>query len=475
MTLYNISIFGLLALILSVTLKHRGRKWVLLVGSVLAIYWLQPALPIRNLDFWLPTATIFLTVLIYFLTGASVSDFTRENRQSALVLAGTILAIGLTRYIAPICCLTATLPPQLPTIFISIVILALLVSLVQRISKGGKTTNNIAFAAIIVVFIVLKNEELARIFAIWLRSSTGQSLDLALANDIQWLGFSYVAFRLLHTIRDHMSGRLPALSLSEFVTFVIFFPAFTAGPIDKVQRFLGNLRKEYSLSAEYIQDAGTRLVVGIFKKFVVADTLALIALNPQNAEQANSSFWTWILLIAYSLRIYFDFSGYTDIAIGLAKLLGINLPENFNRPYLQSNLTAFWNSWHMTLAQWFRAYFFNPFTRAMRAAKIKFPMPIIILSGQMLTMVLIGLWHGITWNFVIWGAWHGLGLFFHNRWANFAKSRLLIEDYPIYIQKLSATAGTLTTFLFVSIGWIWFTLPTPSQSWSVLKLLLRIS
>ena len=112
---------------------------------------------------------------------------------------------------------------------------------------------------------------------------------------------------------------------------------------------------------------GKRIIIGIFSKFVLADGLALIALNNINSRQVNSTGWLWVMLYAYAFRIFFDFSGYTDIAIGMGQLLGIQLPENFEKPYLKQNLTLFWNSWHITLAQWFRAYFFNPLTRALRA------------------------------------------------------------------------------------------------------------
>jgi alginate O-acetyltransferase complex protein AlgI len=107
----------------------------------------------------------------------------------------------------------------------------------------------------------------------------------------------------------------------------------------------------------------------LFKKFVIADALALIALNDMLATQVNSTGWMWVHLYAYAFQIYFDFSGYTDIAIGIGRLVGINLPENFLSPYTKPSLTQFWNNWHITLTQWFRSYFFNPFNRWMRGIK----------------------------------------------------------------------------------------------------------
>jgi len=166
----------------------------------------------------------------------------------------------------------------------------------------------------------------------------------------------------------------------------------------------------------------------------------------------------------------FDFSGYTDIAIGLGRLLGIKLPENFKAPYLKPNLTQFWNNWHMTLTQWFRAYFFNPVTRALRSGKKKFSIPSIVFITQMGTMVLIGLWHGVTWNFVAWGVWHGLGLFVHNRWSEWTKGRF--ATLPMGWQKALNVGGVLLTFHFVAIGWVFFALPSLTVSGQFLQRLI---
>jgi len=302
-----------------------------------------------------------------------------------------------------------------------------------------------------------------------LRALNQQSVKLATPLDLRWLGFSYIAFRILHTIRDRQSGRLPAVSLQEYVTYVIFFPALTAGPIDRIERFLGDLRNPAALTADDLGSAGKRLLLGMFKKFAVADGLALIALNATNALQVRTAGWGWILLYAYAFQILFDFSGYTDIAIGLGRLLGFKLPENFNSPYLKPNLTQFWNNWHMTLTQWFRAYFFNPLTRALRSGKKHLSIPVIILITQLATMVLIGLWHGITWNFVLWGAWHGVGLFLHNRWSDWTKVRF--AALAVGLQRALNAGGTLLTFQYVALGWVFFALPNPSVSFHFLKVL----
>jgi D-alanyl-lipoteichoic acid acyltransferase DltB (MBOAT superfamily) len=260
--------------------------------------------------------------------------------------------------------------------------------------------------------------------------------------------------------------------LAEYVVYVIFFPAVSAGPIDRIERFLTDLRAPSRLLANDLGEAGQRLILGLFKKFVVADTLALVALNATNALQVQTSAWAWVLLYAYAFQIYFDFSGYTDIAIGMGRLLGVKLPENFNTPYLKSNLTQFWNSWHITLTQWFRAYFFNPLTRAWRSSGPAWPAELIIFSTQLATMVLIGMWHGVTWTFAVWGVWHGLGLFIQNRWSGWARARFATVS-PGW-QNVLNVGGVLLTFHFVALGWVFFALPSLSTCAHFFRILFSL-
>jgi D-alanyl-lipoteichoic acid acyltransferase DltB (MBOAT superfamily) len=255
---------------------------------------------------------------------------------------------------------------------------------------------------------------------------------------------------------------------------VVFFPALAAGPIDRVERFAKDLRDNFSLTEDETLQAGQRLFMGLFKKFVVADTLALLALNDTLAAQVRTPGWMWIVLYAYAFQIYFDFSGYTDIAIGTARLTGIRLPENFAAPYVKPNLTQFWNSWHMSLTQWFRSYFFNPFNRWIRGFKTV-PAWGMILIGQTATMLLIGLWHGITLNFIFWGLWHGAGLFLQNRWSEFTRTHYPHLGGDARLQPVLQIGGILLTFHFVALGWVFFALSDPSLSWQVFLVLGGVS
>jgi D-alanyl-lipoteichoic acid acyltransferase DltB (MBOAT superfamily) len=435
------------------------------------------------MDFWLPTLTLALAVLSWIVTTPPENRDWRKNWPAVVVLSGVVLLLDLTRFFGQSGLLTAGRPPLLELVVLVLLVLAGLGLLLSSPKKMPAALLTGLVVLLIALLVALKLPALTQLVSGWLRALVSQSAELATANDLRWLGFSYVAFRLIHTVRDRQSGRLPLVSLQEYVIYVIFFPAFVAGPIDRLERFIKDLRFPGAkapgyekgvggLTAQDYAEAGKRLVIGLFKKFVVADTLALVALNATHALQAHSAGWLWLLLYAYAFQIFFDFSGYTDIAIGLGRLMGIVLPENFNAPYLKPNLTLFWNSWHMTLTQWFRAYYFNPLTRWLRSGGRKFSPAVIIFITQLSTFVLIGLWHGVTLNFVVWGAWHGLGLFLQNRYSEWVRPRLPDLSARPYLKQSLTVVGVLLTFHYVTLGWVWFALPSLDTSWQVLQGLL---
>jgi D-alanyl-lipoteichoic acid acyltransferase DltB (MBOAT superfamily) len=334
------------------------RGWLVLAASVVCLFWLQPSTPIRGLDFWLPTATLALTVLAWLLTTPPAERWTRANALSA----GLVIFIGLTRYLGPGDWLAASRPPVITAVLAGVGLLGvLLYSLAWVLHWAGAPKAALAAAIVLLIalLVVLKTPQLALLAAQGLRGLVGQKAELATALDIRWLGFSYICFRLIHTLRDRQTGRLPVADLRTFASYVIFFPSLLAGPIDRLERF----QRDFDVSpggdarGEQWTQAGRRLVLGLAKKFIIADTLALVALSPQNAPQVSGAGWMWLLLYIYALQIYFDFSGYTDIAISLGLALGVKLPENFAAPYLKPNLTQFWNAWHMSLTQWFRLTF----------------------------------------------------------------------------------------------------------------------
>jgi alginate O-acetyltransferase complex protein AlgI len=362
MTLVHILVFIPLAFLAGKIRSSRHRVLFLLATSLAAVYWLQPALPVRNMDFWLPTLSIALVVLTWASTHPAGSKengqkpqpaagdaanrgggrppllsrlVSRPNLLAILLIASVLLAIALTRYTGSLCCLTATRPPAVWQVLLVAGVVILLGTLFVRLVKNRQILTTAIITLILAFFIVLKSPFLIERASAWLRTLTGQPVELATATDLAWLGFSFLAFRLIHVLRDFQTGKLPRYSLADVTSYALFFPAYTAGPIDRSQRWISESQKQAAPSSADLIDGAWRIFSGLFKKFVLADSLALIALSSQNATQMQSALWAWIILYAYALRIYLDFSGYTDIAIGLGRLAGFRLPENFAAPLSQ--------------------------------------------------------------------------------------------------------------------------------------------
>lgn len=448
------------------------RSWVLLFMSVGLIFALQPPLTIRGLDFWLPLTTLVVLVLIWRTTQAGQPTH-REDHLTFGLLVLLVIGFASTRLLSSPFPLTASRAPPFETV-IPFLFLLLVVWGVRPLAAGVSRRVLFVglFALVILLLVVLKFEPLTVAIAAALRSLNSQQITLSSATDIQWLGWSYVAFRVLHLLFEWRNGRLATLSLRDFLIYTLFFPAYTAGPIDRIDQF----QPQIDALPELVPATATRwtvgvgrILVGVFKKFVVADALALGALNLTDAAQASHSFGLWALVYLYALRLYFDFSGYSDIAIGLAYLYGITLPENFDRPYTRQNLAAFWQSWHITLSQWARTYVFMPLYRALlrrwqRATVLKNLIP------PLATMVLIGLWHGLTLNFLIWGIWHAVGLYVHKRWSD--DTRRWYLHLTEQQRRVWHGVGWFLTFHFVVLGWVWFALPDPGSALRVFTLLL---
>jgi len=476
MTLAHIAAALGLALAYRWLLPARWRGWALLVASVALVYWLSPASPIRYVDFLLPGLTLLLTVVTWWVTRPADFSLTPDDRRTLVVLGGLVIALAELRYLlSGWGAASATPDPVLAAGMVGLATGGL--ALGER-RAGDRARSQMAVLVLIIgLFVVLKSAPLATAAAAGQRGLLGQPAALAAPGDLAWLGFSYVAFRLLHLIFDRRAGRLPAVSLRETLVYVLFFPAFLSGPIDRVERFVKDYRGLEALplpETARLLDGGERILGGLLKKFVIADTLAPFTLGAITAEQFNSPAGGWALLYLYGIRLFLDFSGYTDIAIGVGILLGVRLPENFDRPYLKTSLAAFWQSWHMTLSNWARYYVFSPLSRAMLKREPR-PSPLVsVFVAQLATMGVIGLWHGIAWPFVAWGLWHGLGLFVHKWWSDRTRRVYLsLRDRP-RLKALWNGAAWLLTLQFVMLGWVWFALPRIDQAADVFLKLFGI-
>ena len=460
MQLPDIFLLAALLILLRLVSLKQVRHAAMIICSTAFLFVFQPAVPIRDMGFTLPLLTAALTGCVYASFSTQRSLKTKQNLiESGLILI-TVLLIAATRFFSYSGIITASRPPQLLRILPLLAASAVLCALLNLLScRGSRWPKRICIILILAVLVILKTPALSLEASRIARGFSGQDQTMALGTDLRWFGFSYIAFRLLSVLIDTLKGRKADLSIGEFLIYVCFPPALSAGPIDRWDRFT----KEYAAgpkngTAEDLKEGFGQIALGLFHKFILADALSKMALSAQNAGQFIRTGWAWAALFAYSLQIFFDFSGYSEIAVGLGILFGIRLPKNFDHPYLKGDLTKFWSSWHMTLTQWIRSYVFNPLTRSLRS-KREHPLPqwLIILITQLTTMLLIGLWHGVSVNFVIWGLWHGIGLFIHQLYSR--RTGALLRERSAAFQKVYTVFSTALTILYVSLGWVWFVVP----------------
>ncbi len=383
MTLIHIAAFTGFALIIRLVRNQTASAWLMFLSSLLFMYWLQPVSSIRSLEFWLPSILIVLTIIVWVITSAREAPTEKSNRLAGLSALVLMLSLSALRYLNLGFLVALVNPPALWQTLTLILIAGLLIGWLGRSSTRKKAPAAIAVAVLILVFVILKYPPAALKISQVFRTLSGQSTRLAQSSEIAWVGYSYFAFRLLHVLREWQQGRQFNTELRDFMIYVLFFPALTAGPIDRLDHFHKQLeaRNQQPANEDFLE-GGRRIANGLFYKFILADSLALLALNSSTAQQVRSTGWMWLLVYAFALRLYFDFSGYTDLAIGIARLMGIQLPENFKQPYRAENITIFWNRWHITLTQWFRTYYFNPITRYLRTRKNPIPTVWMIFFTQ---------------------------------------------------------------------------------------------
>ena len=270
-----------------------------------------------------------------------------------------------------------------------------------------------------------------------------------------WLGVSYLLFRLLHVLLESRRGSLPDLKLGEMIVYTLFPASFISGPIDRFPRFKSDLAQAgQPFKFNLVADGTWLILIGAFKKFVIADFLAQLPLDLALYPGSTPAPYLWLALYGYGFLLYFDFSGYTDMALGAARLIGFHLPENFNAPYLKTNLARFWQSWHITLSFWARDYVFLPLARTLRMRLEWLPANGAALLCHLTTMLVIGLWHGFAWTFVAWGVWHGVGLFTVKLWGDRRRPRT--RRAPAGRSGWRVLPAWFLTFNFVMLGWVFF-------------------
>ncbi len=269
------------------------------------------------------------------------------------------------------------------------------------------------------------------------------------------LGISFHTFQSMSYVVDVYRGEQQAVrNPVDYALFICFFPQLVAGPIVRARNFFGDLFHWQPPSAEDVSRGVLLMALGLTKKMAFADQFAKVANDYFKNVSANPGMLTaWSGVIAFGMQIYFDFSGYTDLAIGMAKLLGFHFPVNFRRPYLAASITDFWRRWHISLSTWLRDYLYIPLGGNRHGHWMTY-------RNLMLTMLLGGLWHGASWNFVIWGGYHGALLSIERI---FRGNRPMREDWNwLYPFKAIVTFGLVMT------GWVFFRAADLPQSLQVL-------
>lgn len=283
---------------------------------------------------------------------------------------------------------------------------------------------------------------------------------------VEKVGLSYILFRIIHWLVESYRGTLRTRNVLTYINYLFFFPTFMAGPIDTLNNF------DYWMSHTHVRLHARRMLAGVGRIFYGAvKTLLIIPLIKPYAVDYQTLlpvFGPWgavcFAALLYSLYIYIDFSGYCDIAIGMGGMLGVRVPENFNRPYLSANISEFWKRWHITFSTFLRIYVFKPVIALLNRTRLQPYRRVVSVMAYMVTFLVCGLWHGSTLNFVLWGLWHGLGL---SVYKLFTYNRS--PKTPTLARKVSATT---LTFLFVTVGWVFFNYPV-DKLLIMFKLLFR--
>lgn len=281
------------------------------------------------------------------------------------------------------------------------------------------------------------------------------------------LGISYFTFQTMSYILDVYRGAIKAeRHAGLYAVFIGFFPHVTAGPIARANQLLPQFRTVHAPDYELVVSGLQRMAWGFFKKLVIADRLALVV----NTVYSDPTSYTGVALIlatyAFAFQVYCDFSGYADIAIGAARVMGFKLQENFQQPYYAESIPEFWRRWHITLYNWLRDYIFYPLNRALKRSRLASDNLLALALPPMLTMLASGLWHGTNWTFIVWGALHGVFMVASVLWNRANVPLRLPFSLP------SAVVSGLkifATFNLVCFAWIFFRANSISDAFYIIQ------
>lgn len=280
------------------------------------------------------------------------------------------------------------------------------------------------------------------------------------------LGISFFTFEFIHYLFEIYRGNKPIDSFVLFALFAAFFPTQIAGPIKRYPDFAAQMLTDQKCRLSFFDEGLPLIIIGLAKKLLLADNLAVLVEAGLSNPAVYGAPELWLFMYAFAFEIYFDFSGYTDIARGSAMLFGYHIPINFNMPYIAKNMSDFWHRWHISLSTWLRDYLFIPLGGS-RGSKWQTNRNLVI------TMALGGLWHGASWNFVVWGLFHGLALVVHREFVVWRESVVSLKSF--WDSKVWRVASIILTFHAVCIGWVFFRVQNIKWAFAMVKKMVLLS
>jgi D-alanyl-lipoteichoic acid acyltransferase DltB (MBOAT superfamily) len=338
-----------------------------------------------------------------------------------------------------------------------------------RSPRSRLVVNGIAVAALLLPLAFFKYYGFLAVNVTNAFASLGLESTIPLIQVVLPVGISFFTFMAIAYVVDVYRGDFEVASWTDAFLYLSFFPHLVAGPIVRPNELIPQLRERRDERHVDVAGAAWLILGGLFKKVVVSSYLTTQIVDPVFGDPAQRSAPDALFgILGYAIVIYADFSGYTDIAIGVAKLLGFQFPRNFDRPYAARSFQEFWRRWHMTLSRWLRDYLYIPLGGNRRGERRTY-------LNIMITMVLGGLWHGAAWTFVFWGAYHG-GLLTAHQWrARRRDADVKVEDTKAEGADegwLDALRQRAATFALVCVGWVFFRADSMETAFSLLRRLL---
>jgi alginate O-acetyltransferase complex protein AlgI len=294
----------------------------------------------------------------------------------------------------------------------------------------------------------------------WVAGKQAVAVGFAPLGILYFVGFSFYLIKAWTLVKDYHDGRIERVDSLVVAAYFLFFPTYIAGPMHFYGEFAETIERPARLDGEAVVDAVFRILLGMVKIKLVAGLFLPLSLEAVKAS--GHAGWKGLTIgsFAYSIVIWADFSGYSDLAIATSRLAGIRTPENFNYPYAATSIRDFWRRWHMTFSRVLMSYVFVPVSRRLRSASATGKILVLIVA-PLLTFLFCGYWHGPTLNFLLWGLYHGAGIVAYELYTRrAARPRAQREERSRLIESMGRAGAALLTFSFVSFGWIFFVLPT---------------